>query len=232
MARVQSRLGLGIYSVPEAARLSGVSAQRIRRWVRGYRYSVRDESRSSAPVLVADYGTPGRSLSLSFLDMLEVRFIDAFRKAGVGWTAIRVASNRAREILERNHPFATKRFRTDGRTILLEIAHEKDEGELLDLVRDQFAFRKVLWPYLYKGIDFGPEDSAERWWPMDRRRSVVVDPARSFGQPIVDREGVPTAVLAEAFSAESSLERVASWFEVSIRSVRDAVDFEERLEAA
>jgi len=232
MARVQSRLGIGIYSVPEAARLSGVSAQRIRRWLRGYQYSVRGERRTSSAVVVADYGIPGRALNLSFLDLLEVRFIDEFRKAGVGWKAIRIASQRAREILERDHPFSTKRFRTDGKTILLEIAREEDEDELLDLVKDQFAFRKVLWPYLYKGLDFGPEDIAERWWPMDRRRSVVVDPSRSFGQPIVNREGVPTAALAEGFRAESSLERVASWFEVSIRSVRDAVDFEEQLRAA
>jgi uncharacterized protein (DUF433 family) len=67
---------------------------------------------------------------------------------------------------------------------------------------------------------------------MDRRRQVVLDPARAFGQPIVDREGVPTATLAESYEAEGSIERVAGWFEISVASVRDAVEFEQQLSAA
>jgi hypothetical protein len=34
-------LNNGIYTVPEAARLTGVSTGRIRRWLRGYRYTSR-----------------------------------------------------------------------------------------------------------------------------------------------------------------------------------------------
>jgi len=232
MAVDETRLGRGIYSVPEASRLVRVSAQRIKRWLRGYEYQVRRERRTSQPVIAADYPSESGSLTLSFLDLIEVRFINEFRSAGVSWGAIRIASNRAQQILNEDHPFSTKRFRTDGKTILVEIARESGEKELLDLVRDQFAFRKIVWPYLYKGVDFGPEDVASRWWPMDRRRQVVLDPARAFGQPIVDREGVPTATLAESYEAEGSIERVAGWFEISVASVRDAVEFEQQLSAA
>jgi uncharacterized protein (DUF433 family) len=66
---------------------------------------------------------------------------------------------------------------------------------------------------------------------MERSGIVVLDPRRSFGQPIVNDEGVSTRVLAGAVQAEQSIERVAEWFEVKPASVRAAVDFENQLAA-
>jgi hypothetical protein len=43
--------------------------------------------------------------------------------------------------------------------------------------------------------------------------------------------GVPTAVLARAFKREHSAEIVAKWYEVEVRSVKDAVEFEQKLAA-
>jgi hypothetical protein len=132
MSQSNTRLGRGIYSIPEASRLTRVSSQRIRGWLHGSRYQIKREKRTSQPVIAADYARSGGAVSLSFLDLIEVRFINEFRGAGVGWKAIRVASARAREILRQGHPFSTKRFRTDGKTILLEIARES--GQLHCLV--------------------------------------------------------------------------------------------------
>jgi uncharacterized protein (DUF433 family) len=66
---------------------------------------------------------------------------------------------------------------------------------------------------------------------MGPRRHVVVDPLRSFGQPVVNKEGVPTAVLSHALDVEKSVARVARWFEVSRASVKAAAEFEARLAA-
>ena len=40
----------GIYPVRDAARLTGVPAGRIRRWLRGYRYRSRKKAYASPPV--------------------------------------------------------------------------------------------------------------------------------------------------------------------------------------
>lgn len=229
---IESRLGRGIYPVPEAARLSPVPAQRIRRWLGGYGYRVRSKRRVSRPAIAADFRGPAGARTLSFLDLIELRFVDAFRSAGVGWAAIRMASDHARDLLHHEHPFATRRFHTDGGTILLEVARSSGEPELLELVARQFAFRKVLAPYLYRDIELGPKEVVARWWPMDRRHQVLIDPDRAFGHPIVDREGVPTATLAAAFRVEGSIERVAGTFEAGEAAVRDAVDFERQITAA
>ena len=47
-------------------------------------------------------------------------------------------------------------------------------------------------------VEFSVDDMPARWWPMGREETAGLDPARSFGQPIVNDGGVPTTVLADA----------------------------------
>lgn len=76
------------------------------------------------------------------------------------------------------------------------------------------------------------QDVVRRWRPFGGKDSIVVDPARSFGQPVAARFGVPTIVLAEAVEAEGSVARVAAVYEVDQAVVRDAVRFHAELAAA
>jgi uncharacterized protein (DUF433 family) len=223
-------IGAGIYSVPEAARLTQIPTARIRRWVKGYTYRSGPDQRVSTPVVHSQLEPIDGVVALGFLDLIEVRFVDAFRSHGVGWKAIRIAYDRARDLIGSKHPFSTRRFRTDGRRIFADIIRDAGEPILLELVSNEFAFRKVLSPYLYAGLEFS-EDEVARWWPMGESGDVVIDPERSFGQPIVHKEGVPTRVLAQAFRVEESYDAVARWYDVNRRSVRQAVEFEKRLAA-
>jgi uncharacterized protein (DUF433 family) len=223
-------IGSGIYTVPEAARLTKVSTWRIRRWLRGYSFRTRSATvHSSAPVVRAPIAAIDDSLALSFLDLVEVKLVDRLLERGVTWKSLREAARRGSAFLGYSHPFSTGRFWTDGKTVLLELAETENDSALLDVIRNQFTFKKVLAPFLAQ-LDF-EQDAAVRWWPLGKQRQVVVDPARSFGQPIVVREGVPTSVLAKAVRVEHSSDLVAKWFHVSKRSLRDAVQFEQRLAA-
>lgn len=224
-------IGKGIYTVSEAARLTHVHPQTIRRWLRGYTYPVQDGARRSPRVVFADYGELDGALSLSFRDLIEIRFVAAFRDYGVTWKTLRAASVNARELFDTTHPFSTRKFRTDGKRVFADMVEEADSGpdeKLLDIVRDQYAFRRILAPHLYQGIEIA-DDRAIRWWHLNRK--VVLDPERAFGQPIVSREGVPTATLAKALAVEGSVESVASWFEVKTSSVTAAAEFETLLAA-
>jgi len=210
----KSLLGLGVYTVRESTRLTGVSSPRIRRWLTGYAFKAGGTVCTSFPLwqgqLVSD-----ESIALSFRDLLEVRFIDAFLRHGVRWKAIRTAAERAAEIVHDSHPFSTKRFKTDGRSIFAEIVQRSGDESLLDLVNSQYELKSVVEPFLFEGIEF-PEAGNEplSWWPMGRNHRVVIDPERSFGQPIITPEAVPTLVLAHAFRAEGSIDSVARWYEV------------------
>lgn len=222
-------VGIGIYSVPEASRLTGIPPRSIRRWMLGYDSTSRGTRNRMPPVVRGQLPPLGGVPALSFLDLQEVRCLHAFRSHGVSWHTLRLASEQARKIVERDHPFSTGRFRDDGRRILTTVAKDSGDLALEDIVTNQLGFEKALRDFL-KGLEF-VEDQAARWFPTKDRR-VVIDPARSFGQPVVIKEGVPTLVLSKAFKAERSLERAAEWYRVEVDSVKAAVAFEQRLQLA
>src|SRR4051812_45573373 len=91
--------GVGIYSILEAARLTGVAPRRIRRWIRGYSFrGATGQTRRSAPVFHSQLPVIDGQAALGFLDLIEVRFVDAFLKRGVQWPAIRLAEMNARQV--------------------------------------------------------------------------------------------------------------------------------------
>ncbi len=223
-------IGRGVYTLAEAERLIDVPARRIARWTQGYSFVRRGKLRTSPPLIAAD--TQAGTLILSFADILEVRFLDAFLGAGVSIHTVRRASVHAREFLGRQYPFSTRLFKTDGRTILTEVVRGASDRILLDIVKNQYEFARIVSPMLYHGIDFNQLDEPARWWPVGKSRKVLLDPTRAFGAPISSERGVPTRVLSDSVSANNnSVEFVAECFEVSKKAVRDAVYFEKRLAA-
>lgn len=231
MDELTKLLGLGIYTVPETARLTKVSSGRIRRWVRGYAFRTPAGDLHVSPPVWRQPALGDESLTLSFRDLLEVRFVNAFRDRGVSWKVLRRSAEKASKLFGTEHPFSTNRFKTDGIAIFLELVKENREKALLDLAQDQFAFKGILDEFL-SGIEFSSKDDPLRWWPLGRKRHVVLDPQRSFGEPIVAVGAVPTRILAAGFRAEDSYDRVARWYGVSLPSVKAAVEYESTLAAA
>ena len=92
-SHISNLIGLGIYSVPEAARLTGINSRTIRRWLRGYSYKVGDELRHSPEVVFADLRQIEEAFALTFRDLIEVLFVQAFRHHGVSWKTLRAASS-------------------------------------------------------------------------------------------------------------------------------------------
>lgn len=223
-------IGIGYYTVPEAARLLRMSSRTITRWLGGYSYLDRGRKVHMERLWAPQLPQLNGHLELGFRDLIELRFVNAFVEAGLGLNTIRRCLDYARECVEDERPFSTRRFRTDGRTIFLDTLSQSGENELLDLKQHQYVLARVI-QSSFKDLDI---DSATvtRWRPFNGRSSIVIDPTRAFGQPIAARSGVPTATLADAVAAEGSIDRVVHLFDVPRDVVRDAVSFEKRLLAA
>jgi uncharacterized protein (DUF433 family) len=169
-------------------------------------------------------------MALGFLDLLEIRAVDAFISAGVSWKDLRSIHGQARQWLGTTHPFCTNRFGTDGHTIFMEL-REQDHGTTLWDMRDvQRVFDKIIRPFL-KNVEFDNGKTPQRWWPRGKSHQVALDPRRSFGHPIIFKEGIATQVLARSARANGSIAEVARWFDINSASVREAVDFEQALAA-
>lgn len=221
-------VGVGLYTSTEAARLTAMRPDRVRRWINGYDYRRGGEAFHSAPLWNTDIVVDDIK-HLSFRDLLELRLLKLFHeRAGLSLPTIRKALRIARDVLGEEHPFSSRAFRTDGRRIFLEISTGSQDGRLLDLMKKQYAFKNLVEPS-FKDIEF-EDGTPSKWWPLSKSKLVVLDPKRSFGQPIEPYSGVPTKTLADAVFAEGSIRLAAESFEVTDKAVRDALKFESMIE--
>src|SRR6185369_8483607 len=81
----------GFYTVREAARLLSIAQPaKIVGWLHGHK------GRGRGPIIQRQYQPIDGAQELSFLDLIEVRFVEHFRKQGVSLQALRKAAATAR----------------------------------------------------------------------------------------------------------------------------------------
>ena len=219
----------GIYSVRDASNLTGVSPRQIRGWLEGY--AQRKGKPEAGPILIRQHEEREGELALGFLDLLEVAFLGRIVQAAerqgraLSWRAIRAAAVTARRKFGTDHPFATKRIHSDGRSIFLEAQKETGDTALYDLVVDNFAIYNVLADSFIASVEF-EDDQPRRWTPDERFPRIVIDPKRSFGRPIEARSGTPAEALFDAWRAEKSdAAKVAAYYGTDEEGVKQAVGF-------
>ena len=223
-----SLLGVGIYTVSEAASLTGVSSRAIKRWLWGYRGS---SAKYQEPLWASQIPVIENVKALGFRDLIEIKFVDHFRKRGMSLQYIRKVIDSATGLLSESYPLSSIKFKGLGKVIFAEVLEGTAEEKIVfDLYTGQILL-SFMWDYLYDALEYSEFDELTRWYPLGKERRVVVDPKRSFGRPITP-EGVPTEVLAAALKAEKTVDNVVYWFGVDPKSVTDADEYENMLVAA
>ena len=218
----------GIYGVREAARLIGVSDQKVRAWVDGW------PRVGKSAVIENDLGWVDDRWALSFANLMELRFVAFFTSAGVHLSEIRAIMNEARAEMKRPHPFATDRvFQTDGVRIVSGIASRNGISDIYDLRSRNFEMVPVVLKSLKDGVIYDLQGDARAWVPRRKLApNVIIDARLAFGRPIIKSRGIPTEAIADAARAEGSIEAAAELFEIPRKWAQQAVDFEEHLRKA
>lgn len=217
-------IGVGLYTPTEASLYTGIPANDIRRWLFGY--STRG---IQYPGLWKSELTELNEYVLGFHDLLEIRFVHAFRQHGISLQAIRNASQQAKQLFNQPYPFTCKRFQTDGRSIFATVLNETGDESLLDLIKRQYAFEQIIKPSLYEGIDYTGSGTAQCWYPVKHNTAIVLDPRLNFGKPVLSATGIDTAAIFSAYQAEGkNAKRIALLYEIPVTAVEAAVSFEQR----
>ena len=167
---------------------------------------------------------------MPFLALVEARFVARFRKHGLSLQTVRKVARKLRDAYELEHPFAERRFRTDGRKVMMEEAADDGERRLIDIMTDEFGFPSVIEPSLFDTVVY-IDDIAASLRPFDEFPNVIIDPRFALGRPVVAPGHIPTETLAAAFLAEGEIDAVAEWYGTNRDSVTQAVAFEQRLAA-
>lgn len=236
MSRATSNpLAQGFYTVSEAARLIRVgNVQRIYGWLRGY------SGREIGPLLTRDYQPIDDNQELSFLDLMEIRFVEHFREHGVKVRSLRLAAQKLRDQFNADHPFALERVHliADRADVfvdetLRESAVEAGDVRLRSLLTDNYVMYEAIKQSLVPGVFFDPKSRVARSWVPrpDEFPRIKVDPTVAYGQPATPSR-VPTATLFETWRTEKeSADAVAYWFGIATTEVIEAVRFEQSLQA-
>ena len=221
----QTAVQQGVYPVAFAAKLTETTNARVASWFR-----TTDRSRL-APAIVTHFAPVSGQMVMSFLALVEARFVAHFRKHGLSLQTIRKVARKLREQHELEHPFATeRRFRTDGRRVMMEEAADAGERRLLDIMTDEWAFPSVVEPSLFESVIY-VDDLAVRMRPFREFPAVIVDPRFALGRPVAEPGFIPTSTLAAAYLAEGDVDAVAEWYGTDPAAVTQAVGFEQRLAA-
>jgi uncharacterized protein (DUF433 family) len=222
--------GRGAYPIRVAARLAHLDPQTARRWVEGYEYGYRGERRQSAPISYLAKARPAEGgLVLDFEQLLTLQLVKAFKDRGLGLPTIKRAAARAQQVFGGTNPFVTRRFRSDGNHVFIDLDAPGRERELINVLSDQREFREIVEPSLFRDVVFVGDDASE-WWPLGRDHAVMLAPDRQFGAPHIAGKGIRTDVLAQAVAAEGggeeAVKAVADWYDLTPMQVCDAVEFE------
>jgi len=224
-------LGKGIYTLTTAAKILGMSPQKMRRWIKGYTFKKNMEYHSSKPVFKTEYEYNSSDAIISFLDLAELLFINNFIQYGISINKIRKAAVIASSLLKTSHPFAIRKIYTDGKSIFAKIAQEDNDSSLLDLLKSQYQFGKIIEPILYGCIDFDIHNNAEKWWPQGKKGGIVLDPSRNMGQPILNNYNVRTGLIYELHKTNHSIQEISDWYELDENAINTAIGYEEGLVA-
>lgn len=217
----RSHIGVGLYSVADAARLLNAPKSNVYRWA------------SADEQLLPRYFDPSEHI-LTFTELMELHFIKMFRDEGVALQTIRKASHAAAERFETDYPFSAQRFDTDGKTIFATLIDEQQDREMIEeLQRGQYVFGSVMRPFFRKLEYRATNNAVSQFWPRGKRGHIVLDPLRKFGKPIAAESGIPTQAIFDAVTAGRGQPPsiVARWLGISVSAVNAAVAFERSLPA-
>ena len=209
-------LGIGLYSVPDVARILNLELPFVRRWLREY-WENKFKARKK---IYSTWGT-GRDKTVHFYTLIEFYVFYQLRKQKLSAQSIAKSHQVIAEELDTQFPFATSTILTDGKKILYKIGDDiivnADKSK-------QLNFAAIIKEFCQQ-IDFGKDHLALRYWPLGKEKNIIVDPHHQLGQPIIKNTNILAETLYRMYVAGERISFIASLYDVLESDVKDSIDF-------
>lgn len=232
LSKAEKVLSTPAYPFVEAAHYLNLPLSTLRAWCLGQPMRPTPSSRQFKPLIHMD----DRDLrSLSFLNLVEAHVLAALRRQhNIPLPKVRRALDFVARRLRSARPLAEMQFQTDGVDLFVERL-----GSLINVSQDgQTEMAEVIRQHL-KRIERNAQGIPVKLFPFtrsderaDQPATVVIDPRIAFGRPVLVGRSVPTAVLADRFKAGETFEQLAGDYDISAKSVEEAIRCELERQAA
>jgi uncharacterized protein (DUF433 family) len=221
---IPASLGSGAYTLPDAARLLDIPLPKLRRWVRG----VAEIEGRHLPAGPFASRAQGRDRNFDFYTLIELFTVAELRRLGLSMSTLREARSELSQRYKVAHPFALRGLLTDGNRLLKELG----DKSLLELGSGgQASFEEVIKPFCRQVHFDSISNLASRYFPLGRKRGIVVDPQHAFGRPVIEGTNLATETIAALLRGGESIDDVVVEFRLERPLVEAAWEYEQRLAA-
>jgi uncharacterized protein (DUF433 family) len=212
-------LGIGLYSVSDVKALLKLPSDRVR-----YFFNIYFQSYFSKQTFHNYVFDLNGVKTISFLSFIEIYVFYALDKSGVSRKNILEAHDVLSIALKTPHPFATRGIFTDGGSVFFG----DDKPTITADKRLQHVMSEILDPFCKK-IEFGSGSTlAEKFYPMGKNSSVVVNPKNKFGRATIDGTNVLPEVVFDAYVGGDSIKIIENSYLLTTKQVEDAIEYIER----
>jgi uncharacterized protein (DUF433 family) len=215
-SQIQSTFGLGtgLYTVPDISSILGLPQSKVRRWLKDY---WNNQFTTDGRPGFSDGS--GNELVTNFYTLIEFFAFYQLRQEGVTTQKIIKAHQVLSNTFETKYPFAKSNVFTDGRHVLFT-------GEVGEIIRAdetlQITIKEIFEPFCKK-IDFNKSNLAERFFPLGKEHSIVIDPKRQFGQPVIGATNILSESVFNLFRGGESIDVIQRLYDLTGEQVNDAI---------
>jgi uncharacterized protein (DUF433 family) len=212
-----------IYNMVEAAHYVRVPYQTLRYWTRG--------RLSAEPLITLASTDPPR---FSFMNLMECHMLSGLRRDyNLRMLKLRPMLKNLAKLHPSQHPLLDRPLETNRISLFV-----RGRGkELVDLNNPDQAVIKEVLEINMERIERSSTGSLV-FFPFVEKRSrlepkiIMINPAISFGRPVISGTGIPTAVIASRFHARESISSLAQEYGRTEKEVEEAIRWESRANAA
>lgn len=217
------------YSVAETARFAGTTGANVARWFRGSRRG----DKAYPPLFSERHRLFDEPILLSFLEVVEVIAVAAFKREGVSSKRIRNARDFSLTHLTDSYPFASYDFKVHGARILHDYEQrypDERSGPMVVDVGDKAGQWKLngFDDLADAVLEYGEQDQvpwAVRYYPHGRDGYLVVDPRYGSGRVTMIGHNLLATVVAGRYFGGDSIDFIAEDYDLEQEAVKTAIAY-------
>ena len=211
-------IGSGIYTISDVSKILKLPYQKVYTWTNKYWDGI----------LASDIHEPysvriGSIKTINFYALIEFYILYLLGESGVRTRNVLDAHKELSHLFNTKYPLAQKdiieKISTDGKRIFFNF-----HGSYL-LLDGTKQFNLDFIEIFFKNLEFNKDLLASKFWPMGKKSSIVLDPQRQLGLPVIGETNILPQSLFNLYKGGESVQLIAALYNIDENSVKDAIKF-------